>query len=201
MDDATNALIALQRHFREKGDYTSFTLNAKAYMPGYNIFSLLDYFFDKIPDSQKFAVVLDVYTITAENNNRRILKYLKAVKPLIPAEVKDIISALADSNGEIMVYRGGQKSKDASRRVSWTTSVDIAEFFAKRYLYYNGFRDGGGKAVVYTGVIKPQDVIAYTNGRKEKEIIQYCSVKRVQVVKTIDKLSESDKASKNIFET
>ena len=186
MSDTIDMLVALHRQFQETGDYTSFSLEAKTYAPGCNIFSLLDYFFNKIPDNQKYAAVLNVYTMVAEDDNRRVVKYLKSVKPFMPDSMKATVGALADSNGIITVYRGGRESKDAARCISWTTSNDIAEFFAKRYLALNG----GGQAVIYTGTIKPQDVIAYTDDRQEKEIVQYCGVKSIRIVKTIDRCGE-----------
>ncbi|GHV12229.1 hypothetical protein FACS1894219_04750 [Clostridia bacterium] len=180
MNDDVRQLLELDKYFKEDGDYTLFSLGVKTYMPHHNVFCVLDYFFNQIPDEQKHAAILNVYTMVAENNNRQILRYLRAVKPLIPIEMSDAILALADDTGNIKVYRGGVESKDPSRRISWTTSLEVADFFANRFSARSH-----GKAFIYQGTINTRDVFAYTDERKEKEIVQHCGVKGISVVRTI----------------
>lgn len=62
---------------------------------------------------------------------------------------------------EFVVYRGHRNNKD-KRGLSYTLSLSVAKKFSKRF-------DGQGHIV--ERVIKKSDVFAYTNGRKEQEII------------------------------
>lgn len=59
--------------------------------------------------------------------------------------------------------------------MSWTLWRDVAEWFAERHEYY-----GQGMQHLYKATISADDVIAFTNGRQEFEIIQYQGVRDIE---------------------
>jgi hypothetical protein len=63
------------------------------------------------------------------------------------------------------IYRGaGERSQDPRSALSWTTSMHVATWFASRF---------GSQGVVFSGIVKKDDVIAYFNRRGEDEIIVF----------------------------
>ena len=164
----TSQLEAIQK-CRETGDWTALAINFERH----ELLFMLSVFFDQIPDSQKYEIVMDVYTYLEAA--RGMSKFLKAIKPLTPAGMLDPIQDRIDHGGNIRVYRGGVLVKNPALSPSWTLSRDRAEWFAKRYLFM-------GDSVLYAGVIQARDVIAYTDERGEAEIVQYRSVKNIQIV-------------------
>ena len=71
---------------------------------------------------------------------------------------------------ELTVYRGGAEPiEEAAGYLSWTLDESVARFFQTRL-------EAIEKRNLYSGKIKPRDVIAYTDEREEREVIQYMSV-------------------------
>ena len=59
--------------------------------------------------------------------------------------------------------------------LSWTLWRDVAEWFAERHEHY-----GQEKQHLYKATISADDVIAFTNSRREFEIIQYRGVRDIE---------------------
>ena len=79
------------------------------------------------------------------------------------------------------VYRAGAENiDDAAECMSWTLWRDVAEWFAERHEHY-----GQGTQHLYKANIFADDVIAFTNGRREFEIIQYRGVRDIEEIPRI----------------
>ncbi|ATW25621.1 hypothetical protein [Candidatus Formimonas warabiya] len=139
----------------------------------YSAAELLGIFYSSIPKDQRYDIVLDVYM--RSNHSKNLAKYVRAIKKYRPSTYADDIKTLADSTGNIVVYRGGVLSKNPDRSVSWTTNINMALFFTD--YCRRGYK--GNNIGVYMGNISIDDVIAYTNDRNEYEILQYGSVKNI----------------------
>ncbi len=90
-----------------------------------------------------------------------IVKWFKKAsrESLMDAEELAYYDSLPD---EFTVYRGiGSKSN--KKGISYTLSLEKAEWFAKRFQQKNGY--------VLTGTAKKQDVLAYFNSREEREVL------------------------------
>jgi len=159
--------------YRERGDYTDLPLHfGNGEFP--NGLDALNEMYEEIPDSQKYQIVLEVYT-NMRYQQKGILKYLRAIKSHAPDDMLDAISDYIDSNKNIVVYRGGLQDENAILKPSWTISKEKAIWFASKY------NRSGKSTVLYKGIIKADNVIAYTDCRSEKEIIQYRSVKNIEI--------------------
>ena len=66
---------------------------------------------------------------------------------------------------QITVYRGVTCSKFGHRGMSWTTNPNTAAWFASRYPV------AGGKPVVYSLLVRPDQIIYMTNARNEEEVV------------------------------
>ena len=62
---------------------------------------------------------------------------------------------------DTVVYRGGSPSG-----IAWSTSIGIAEWFARRWNYHDG-----KNLVVYRATAKPSSVLAMLFGRNEEEVV------------------------------
>jgi hypothetical protein len=118
-------------------------------------------------------------------------KYLKSVKRFKPPDALDSIKNYINADGSIAIYHGGRIFKRADLIPSWTLSVDVAIWFAKRFLVLFG------NTVLYRGVIQSDDVIAYTNERNEQEIIQYKSVKNIEVINEFKKVELENRGNED----
>jgi len=162
--------------FADAGQWESFLLAFGNHSNGEGLdrWGAFEIFFDKIPDDKKHEMTMLVYT-SCEGIGQYMNKYLQAIKKLRPADLLEPIREHIDEKGFLTIYRGGVEVANPTLQKSWTVSKDIAEWFAKRY----GFM---GDSIVYRGIIKESNVIAYTNDRQEQEIIQYRNVKNVEIV-------------------
>lgn len=66
---------------------------------------------------------------------------------------------------EIELYRGVRKCSKKIRGMSWTTSLETAEFFSKR------FSEGHSRGDLYKAQIRKSDILAYFLERGEQEIV------------------------------
>lgn len=89
-----------------------------------------------------------------------LIKWFKKAsrESLMDAEELAYYNSLPD---EFTVYRG-IASKSNKKGISYTLSLEKAEWFANRF-QKNGY--------VLTGTAKKKDVLAYFNGRKEQEVL------------------------------
>ena len=102
-----------------------------------------------------------------------VRKYVRQARKYVPIEKR--IPAGMIRLPEIEVYRAGEEPLDkAAYRISWTTSLDVAKWFYNRAAArLQPLRH------IYKGVIKPEKIIWYTDGRQEKEVMQYNNVRNI----------------------
>ncbi|MDR2536808.1 MAG: hypothetical protein LBC46_00735 [Treponema sp.] len=172
----------VKAYLKESNDFR-YLEGAKAhYAPCFSTVAILEWVFDSIPDNQKYDAFIDVY-IMAKDCSRWAWRFIPSIRECKPAAVKTYIRELADSEGNIIVYRGGLERRDPARFTSWTISLEVAEFFAKC--------TKGKETVVYKGVITADDVAAYTDERQEQEIIQFRRVKHIEKIRHYGKGSKT----------
>lgn len=122
-------------------------------------------YYDEVPDSMKYEFAIRAYI----HHGDRIPAVRKAVRsarrygqPALPDELK--------SRDTITIYRAGEEPiEKAPYRISWTTEIAIAFFFLSEYI-------GKHATHLYKGVIRTKDIIAYTDDRNEREVMQYRKV-------------------------
>ena len=124
-----------------------------------------------LPDEYKFRIPVECYTHHGDNSPT-VRKYVRQARKLLPVEQR--LPAELLSLPEIMVYRAGEESPEqAANRISWTTSPDVAVWFYNRAKLLRRPRH------LYRGTIAPERIIWYTDGRSEKEVMQYRGVKQI----------------------
>ena len=102
-----------------------------------------------------------------------VRNYVRQARKYAPIEKR--IPAEMIGLSEIEVYRAGEESLNrAAYRISWTTSLDVAKWF-----YDRAAARSQPQRHIYKGVIKPEKIIWYTDGRQEKEVMQYNSVRNI----------------------
>ena len=102
-----------------------------------------------------------------------IRKYVRQARKYAPIEkrIPDELIALP----EIEIYRAGTEPLNkAAYRISWTTSLDVAKWFYDRAVTFRW-----PQRHIYKGIIKPEKIICYSDGRKEKEVMQYNNVRNI----------------------
>lgn len=136
-------------------------------------------YYDVIPETEKYDLVKGLY-VARENVDNVFRPFIEDIKKLRPAEYdKEILKDLLnqpDKDGNILhVYHGTTSAeRNPAHAISWTIDYKTALFFAFRFPWHRK------TAHVYMGSININDIIAYTNDRKEFEIIQLDSVSNVQ---------------------
>lgn len=137
----------------------------------YELMPIAFKYFDEIPDELKYNFAIEAYTnhgdaVPAVRHAVRNAK--KYGRPNLPAAM-----AAAD---HITIYRAGEEIITKCKyRISWTTNKDTALFFLNTYA-------GRHASHLYKAKIKPADIIAYTNDRKESEIMQYMKVYDIEEI-------------------
>ena len=102
-----------------------------------------------------------------------ILDIVKNGKDFRPVDWNKEMPECVRNETTFTVYRAGSESIDeAAESMLWTLWRAVAEWFAECHEYY-----GQGTQHLYKATISADDVIAFTNGRQEFEIIQYQGVK------------------------
>lgn len=151
-------LPVLMRH-RQAGDWDEFIRCA---LDCPEVMADAFEFFDEIPDPLKYDFAIEAYTHHGDSVpavRKAVRRANRWGRPELPKEL--------EAAREITVYRAGEEPMEKAKyRLSWTTDVRVARFFLDTY--------GGRHANhLYTGKIRPRHIIAYTDAREEKEIIQY----------------------------
>ena len=138
----------------------------------YEIMPLAFSYYAEVPDGMKYNFCTEAYIHHGDSLpavRKAVREALKYGKPALPDELA--------GQEEITVYRAGEEPiEKAKYRISWTASKETALFFLNDW-------SGRHAAHLYTGKIKPEKIIAYTNAREEKEIMQYRSVYGIQEIK------------------
>lgn len=124
-----------------------------------------------LPDEYKYSIPMDCYI---HNGDRMpiVRKYVQRAIQYAPLEKR--IPAEMISLKEIEVYRAGMEPiEQAQHRISWTTSLAVAQWFYDRA----NFRHC--PCHLYKGIITPEKIICFTDNRQEKEVMQYGSVTNI----------------------
>ncbi len=128
-----------------------------------------------IPKPIQYEIALELYTNEGDMYSE-ITEIVKNGKEYRPDDWNKEMPECARNETTFTVYRAGQESIDmAVESISWTLWRDVAEWFAERHEHY-----GQGTQHLYQATISADDVIAFTNGRREFEIIQYQGVRDIE---------------------
>ena len=135
----------------------------------YEVLPIAIQFYRDIPDNLKYEFCTQAYINHGDSLpavRKAVREALKYGRPELPEELKQA--------QEITVYRAGEEPPEKAKyRISWTTDKTVAEFFLNTYI-------GRHATHLYRGKIKPCHIIAYTNDRNEKEIMQYRHVFNIE---------------------
>lgn len=132
----------------------------------------LELVYDRLPDQYKYSIPTSCYTHNGDCMPT-VRKYVQQARKYAPIEKR--IPAEIIGLPEIEIYRAGAEPLNkAAYRISWTTSLDVAKWFHDRAVARLQ-----PQRHIYKGVIKPEKIIWYTDGRKEKEVMQYNGVRNV----------------------
>ena len=132
----------------------------------------LELVYRRLPDKYKYSIPIQCYTHNGDHMPI-VRKYVRQARKYAPIEER--IPAEMMALPEVEVYRAGEEPLDkATYRISWTTSLDVAKWF-----YDRAKARSQPRRHIYKGVIKPEKIIWYTDGRQEKEVMQYNSVRNI----------------------
>ena len=131
-------------------------------------------FWNSIPDNLKYETAIDAYMNHGDSFSivrKRVREALKYGKPDLPEWIK--------SQKEITIYRAGEEPiEKAKYRISWTTDIEKARWFLYEW-------NGRHAKYLYKGVISIDKIIAYTNERKEHEVMQYRNVRNIELLEQL----------------
>lgn len=121
---------------------------------------------EKIDRSKLFSQAMDLYT--SKDYGFEFLdkdKFRYIMESRTKEDIKQLNQNITDLEDEVTVYRG-EGDYSSSNGYSYSLDINTAVFFAARYTESK-------KACVIKGKIKKEDILWYSNGRNEKEIIVY----------------------------
>lgn len=128
-------------------------------------------FYEYMPQEYRRDFVIGCY----EHHGDHVLPCREHLKRLPKNGLQELPEEYA-SLGEMTVYRAGYEEVDeAPSALSWTWDERVARFFLDEYVKRHA-------RYLYRAKIKPCDVIAYTDGREEHEVLQYMGVYDVEVI-------------------
>ena len=132
----------------------------------------------KMPEEYRRDFVISCYSDHGDSLpacRQAVRELPKNGKHELPEEYRDLPF--------ITVYRAGEEDiSKAKYRLSWTLDLNTAVFFMDTWV-------GKHAQAIYKAKIKPEDVIAYTNDRNEREVIQYRKVYDIEVIRTKDNIT------------
>lgn len=138
---------------------------------------VLSLYYDCFKDQPTlYRCIIDVYVNDGYNFPKRLIMRAKEIAPQIPPSER--FNDLPDGD-TITVYQATSAPIEQARNgISWTTNKNVAIWFAYRRAYLARQHDVDEESLhVYTGTIKRDKIIAYTNSRNEYEVIQHRNVK------------------------
>lgn len=168
--DRRAKLLPMLRKYGESGDWEKMcsfvSLNYEVMPDAFSLYYL------KMPAELRRDFAIECYM----HNGDSIPGCRKAIRNLPKNGINELPSKYS-SRDKIIVYRAGEEAvKLSPYRISWTLDKKVAEFFFHRNM-------GAHATHLYQGEIRPCDVIAYTNDRKEKEILQYNRVRKIKILR------------------
>ena len=133
-----------------------------------------------IPGPIQYQIAIDLYTDKGDMFSEMI-DIVKHGREYRPEDWNKEMPECVRDETTFTVYRAGQESINAAAEsASWTLWRDVAEWFAERHEYFRQ-----GKQHLYKATISADDVIAYTNGRSEFEIVQYRGVRNIEEISRV----------------
>lgn len=143
----------------------------------HNLHSLIKWY-EFMSPVEKYESTIDFYTNT-EMKSGFLKKLVISCKKDKPASVDLQLQSMVDEFGDLKIYTAStKKSKQGIiNQLSWTLDKVIADKFKVRKQLIEG-----KSAFIYSAVINVKDVIAYTNNRREQEIIQHGNVKQLKII-------------------
>lgn len=138
-------------------------------------------FYDKFKNPEiLFNLIISVYINDGYKFPKSVMIRAKKIAPTIPEA--DRLKGLPEGD-TLTVYRATSEpiSSKAKNGLSWTTNKNVAIWFGYRNVEVFGgaFREHATPLHIYTGTISRKKIIAYTNDRREFEVIQHGSVKDI----------------------
>ena len=128
-----------------------------------------------LPPEYKYKIPTRCYTNHGDGIPM-VRKYVRQARKFVPVERR--VPADLRALPEITVYRAGEEPiTQAANSISWTTSIDVAKWF-----YHRALTTPAPNRKLYQGTIQPDRIIRYTDGRNEKEVMQYRAVKNIQEI-------------------
>lgn len=131
------------------------------------------YFYDDMPEEYRRDFVIGCYIHhgdSVEECREAVTCLRGSGRDDLPEEYRDL--------EELTVYRAGEEPIDeAEEYLSWTLDEKVARWFQCRIP--SQYRH------LYRAHIRPSDVIAYTDDREEREVIQYMGVYDVEEIETM----------------
>lgn len=132
------------------------------------LFDAFRQYIDQFDDKSYWQILAAVWTDQEQlwQNRKLYLQLFQSPRPqrqfLMTAAERRKLDGMPD---EFPVYRGfiGKRGKG----LSWTIDQSKAEWFARRFAMLTHL----GQPRLMEGIVKKKDVLAYFNGRKEKEIV------------------------------
>lgn len=128
-----------------------------------------------LPPEYKYKIPTRCYTNHGDGIPM-VRKYVRQARKFVPVERR--VPADLRALPEITVYRAGEEPiTQAANSISWTTSIDVAKWF-----YHRALTTSAPNRKLYQGTIQPDRIIRYTDGRNEKEVMQYRAVKNIREI-------------------
>lgn len=169
-------IINIYEELYKKKEWESLIFSAEGSMRFY----LLNYGIENniIAPEEIYELFIDVYTSTDYGsyilNNECINRIFEYKTELQKQNTKNTLSAFGNT---LTVYRGeGDRNTDFSRAFSWTTDINVANFFATRLAQ--------NKARIIKAKVKKSKILEYIDNRNESEIL--INPENVEVMEIID---------------
>ena len=132
-----------------------------------------------IPPEKKYECFLEFYVTSEGRFNRNLVRWAKKYRPTdylidLPGEYID--------KSTLEVYRASTLPPEyeflIQNEPAWTLKKRVAEWFRDRAKLISVSR------YIYKATINKDDIVAYTNCRKEYEVVQIGSVKDIQCIES-----------------
>lgn len=140
----------------------------------------LKYYYKCLEPAERYRITVESYvTDDGYNFPRSLIIGLKKIRPA--DYLKDLPDDLADDSVDTLtVYRATRTPPCGAvkNELSWSISKECSGWF------FNNYKRKGTAAYLYCGKIRKDKVIAYTDSREEKEIIQHGGVFGIELLES-----------------
>ena len=163
------AMINIFERLKAEGNWSGLSANMSYYSGWLAV--TFEAYYNSVPDQERYKFLIDLYSDGGDgigSIRKEMRKARKYGSPVFPTNFGDVIT----------IYRAGDEPiSKAAYRMSWTTDLEKGKWF----MDYSGMKKRTDMHL-YTGEISREKVIAYYDGRNEKEIIQYRGVKNIKEI-------------------